>query len=73
MNQDLIRRMALQAAAFEENIRSVDDDLDSDAAEAIAARANQLLRETKLWEFLVNYNDDLTAQDVMEILFDIYM
>jgi len=73
MNQYLIRRMALQAAAFEENIRSIDDDLDNDAAEAIAVRANQLLRQTDLWGFLVSYPDDLTAQDVMEILFDIYM
>ena len=73
MNQYLIRRLALQAAAFEENIRSVDDDLDNDAAEAIAVRANQILRETELWGFLVSYPDDLTAQDVMEILFDIWM
>lgn len=72
MPQELIRRMALQAAAFEENIRSVDDDLDNDAAEAIATRANELLRESQLWAFLVSYNDDLTARDVMEILFDIY-
>jgi len=72
MPQELIRRMALQAAAFEENIRSVDDDLDNDAAEAIATRANELLRESQLWGFLVSYNDDLTARDVMEILFDIY-
>jgi len=72
MPQELIRRMALQAAAFEENIRSVDDDLDNDAAEAIAIRANELLRESQLWGFLVSYNDDLTARDVMEILFDIY-
>ena len=71
MPQELIRRMALQAAAFEENIRSVDDDLDNDAAEAIAIRANELLRESQLWAFLVSYNDDLTARDVMEILFDI--
>lgn len=72
MPQELIRRMALQAAAFEENIRSIDDDLDNDAAEAIAIRANELLRESQLWGFLVSYNDDLTARDVMEILFDIY-
>lgn len=72
INESLLRRTALQSAAFENSVSLQDADMTWAVAADIAARANEILRETHFWELCVNYPEDISAADAMEILFDRY-
>ena len=67
MPQAQIRRMAVQSAAYELRVHAERDYVDMETAADVANRANEILRETSLWGFMVDY-EDLNADDVVEIL-----
>ena len=67
MPQAQIRRVAVQAAAYDLRVHAERDYVDMDTWQDVANRANDILRETSLWGFMVDY-DDLNAEDVVEIL-----
>ena len=67
MPQAQIRRMAVQSAAYELRVHPERDYVDMETAADVANRANDILRETSLWGFMVDY-EDLNADDVVEIL-----
>ncbi len=67
MPQAQIRRIVVQAAAYELRVHAERDYVDEPTAQDVADRANQLLRETYLWNIMVDY-DDLNVQDIFEIL-----
>ena len=67
MPQAQIRRMAVQSAAYELRVHAERDYVDMDTCQDVANRANDILRETSLWGFMVDY-EDLNAEDVVEIL-----
>ena len=67
MPQAQIRRMAVQSAAYELRVHAERDYVDIETAADLANRANEILRETYLYQLMVDY-DDVTADDVVEIL-----
>ena len=67
MPQAQIRRMAVQSAAYELRVHAERDYVDMETAADVANRANDILRETYLYQLMVDY-DDVTADDVVEIL-----
>lgn len=67
MPQAQIRRVAVQAAAYELRVHAERDYVDMETAADVANRANEILRETYLYQLMVDY-DDVTAEDVVEIL-----
>ena len=67
MPQAQIRRIAVQSAAYELRVHAERDYVDIETAADVANRANEILRETYLYQLMVDY-DDVTADDVIEIL-----
>jgi len=67
MPQAQIRRVAVQAAAYELRVHPERDYVDMETLADVANRANQILRETYLYQLMVDY-DDVTAEDVVELL-----
>ena len=67
MPQAQIRRVAVQAAAYELRVHPERDYVDMETLADVANRANEILRETSLWGFMVDY-EDLDEDDVIEIL-----
>ena len=67
MYQDHIRRIAVQSAAYQLRVHAERDYVDMDTAQDVANRTNEILRETYLYQLMVDY-DDVTADDVVEIL-----
>ena len=67
MPQARIRRMAVQSAAYELRVHPERDYVDMDTCLDIADRANEILRNTSLWGFMVDY-EDLDADEVVDIL-----
>ena len=67
MPQARIRRMAVQSAAYELRVHPERDYVDMDTAADVATRANEILRNTSLWGFMVDY-EDLDADEVVDIL-----
>ena len=67
MPQAQIRRVAVQAAAYELRVHPERDYIDRETCQDVANRANEILRETYLYQLMVDY-DDLTVEDIVEIL-----
>jgi len=67
MPQARIRRMAVQSAAYELRVQPEEDYVDMDTFAEVATRANEILRNTNLWGFMVDY-EDIDADEVIDIL-----
>ena len=67
MPQAQIRRIAVQAAAYELRVHAERDYVDEQTAQDVANRANELLLETYLYQIMVDYGD-INVQDIFEIL-----